>query len=39
MSKRQMSGNEITISENERWFKDGMTVEQVNAVPIGPEHW
>ncbi|KZS95872.1 DUF1348-domain-containing protein [Sistotremastrum niveocremeum HHB9708] len=39
MEKRQMSGNEIKISEDERWFKDGMTDEEVDALAIGPQHW
>lgn len=39
MEKRQMSGNEIKISEEERWFKDGMTDEEVDALAIGPQHW
>ncbi|KAL2209904.1 DUF1348-domain-containing protein [Sarocladium strictum] len=36
MRKRQMSGNEISISEEERWFKDGV---DVNSVEIGEAHW
>jgi len=36
MKKRQMSGNDVKISTVERWFKDGV---DVNEVPIGPEHW
>lgn len=36
MRKRQMSGNEITITEEERWFKDGV---DVNTVEIGEAHW
>ena len=36
MRKRQMSGNEITISEDERWFKNGV---DVNVVDISEEHW
>jgi hypothetical protein len=31
-----MSGNEISISEEERWFKDGV---DVNSVEIGEAHW
>ncbi|EMC94371.1 hypothetical protein BAUCODRAFT_545822 [Baudoinia panamericana UAMH 10762] len=34
--KRQMSGNDIEISENERWFKEGV---DVNAVHISEQHW
>ncbi|ESU07499.1 hypothetical protein FGSG_02108 [Fusarium graminearum PH-1] len=36
MKKRQMSGNNVKISEEERWFKEGV---DVNTVEIGPEHW
>jgi uncharacterized protein len=36
MWKRQMSGNDVKISDAERWFKDGV---DVNEVSIGPEHW
>ncbi|TFK53292.1 DUF1348-domain-containing protein [Heliocybe sulcata] len=36
MRKRQMSGNDVEISEEQRWFKDGV---DVNAVHIGEEHW
>lgn len=36
MSKRQMSGNDVKIVEEERWFKDGI---DVNQVEIGQEHW
>ena len=36
MRKRQMSGNDIEITEGERWFKDGI---DVNSVDIGEEHW
>jgi nuclear transport factor 2 (NTF2) superfamily protein len=36
MRKRQMSGNDIEITEEERWFKDGV---DVNLVEIGEEHW
>ncbi|KAF5588409.1 hypothetical protein FPCIR_7167 [Fusarium pseudocircinatum] len=36
MKKRQMSGNNVKISEEDRWFKDGV---DVNTVEIGPEHW
>lgn len=36
MRKRQMSGNEISITEEERWFKDGV---DVNSVEIGEAHW
>ncbi|GAA5825822.1 hypothetical protein JCM5353_002446 [Sporobolomyces roseus] len=29
MQKRQMSGNEVEIEEGERWFKDGVVVDDV----------
>jgi hypothetical protein len=34
-----MSGNNIEISESDRWFKDLTTDEEYDAVSIGPEHW
>ncbi len=36
MWKRQMSGNDLKISDAERWFKEGV---DVNEVKIGDEHW
>lgn len=36
MRKRQMSGNEITLEGEDRWFKDGV---DVDTVAIGEEHW
>lgn len=36
MRKRQMSGNDIEISEEERWYKDGV---DVNEVEISEKHW
>lgn len=36
MAKRQMSGNDVSISEDERWFKDGV---DVNSVDISERHW
>lgn len=36
MRKRQMSGNDVKISEEERWFKDGV---DVNEVDISEKHW
>lgn len=36
MRKRQMSGNDVEISDDERWFKDGV---DVNAVQISEKHW
>lgn len=29
MAKRHMSGNEISIKESERWFKDGVDIDEV----------
>lgn len=37
MEKRMMSGNDIEIGREERWFHEG--VEDVDTVEIGPEHW
>ncbi|KAK3363339.1 hypothetical protein B0T25DRAFT_37384 [Lasiosphaeria hispida] len=36
MRKRQMSGNDVKISDEERWFKDGVNV---NSVDISEKHW
>ncbi|RKU43253.1 hypothetical protein DL546_004472 [Coniochaeta pulveracea] len=36
MRKRQMSGNDVRIAKEERWFRDGV---DVNAVEIGEKHW
>ncbi|KIM98742.1 hypothetical protein OIDMADRAFT_20154 [Oidiodendron maius Zn] len=36
MRKRQMSGNDLPIQEEERWFKDDV---DVNKVQISEEHW
>ena len=36
MRKRQMSGNDVVIGEEGRWFRDGV---DVNEVQIGEEHW
>ncbi|EOA90980.1 uncharacterized protein SETTUDRAFT_25075 [Exserohilum turcica Et28A] len=36
MRKRQMSGNNMDIDEAERWFKDGV---DVNQVDISEAHW
>ncbi|KAJ3477358.1 hypothetical protein NLI96_g10517 [Meripilus lineatus] len=35
MRKRQMSGNDVEISEQERWFKDGV---DVDTVEISEKH-
>jgi len=39
MKKRQMSGNDVRISESERWFVDGATDDDVDKVNITEEHW
>jgi len=31
-----MSGNDVKISDEERWFTDGV---DVNAVEISEKHW
>jgi len=31
-----MSGNNVKISEDQRWFKDGV---DVNSVEISEKHW
>ncbi|KAF1962726.1 DUF1348-domain-containing protein [Byssothecium circinans] len=36
MRKRQMSGNDVEISESERWFANGV---DVNTVEISEAHW
>lgn len=36
MRKRQMSGNDVKIDEHDRWFRDGL---DVNNVPISEAHW
>ncbi|TQS33360.1 hypothetical protein Golomagni_06302 [Golovinomyces magnicellulatus] len=36
MKKRQMSGNDVKITDAERWFKDDI---DVNTVAITEEHW
>lgn len=36
MKKRQMSGNDVKISDHERWYKDGV---DVNTVDISEKHW
>ncbi|KAK9474428.1 uncharacterized protein V1510DRAFT_412199 [Dipodascopsis tothii] len=36
MAKRQMSGNDVPIAPEERWFNEGV---DVDAVEIGPSHW
>ncbi|KJZ78421.1 hypothetical protein HIM_02459 [Hirsutella minnesotensis 3608] len=36
MRKRQMSGNDVKIGQDERWFKDGVNV---NEVDISEKHW
>jgi len=39
MRKRQMSGNDMRISEAERWFVDGATDDDVDKVDITEKHW
>ncbi|KAI6799622.1 hypothetical protein KC363_g2764 [Hortaea werneckii] len=36
MRKRMMSGNDVEISDAERWFKDGV---DVNEAEISEAHW
>jgi nuclear transport factor 2 (NTF2) superfamily protein len=36
MRKRQMSGNNVQISNEERWFTEGV---DVNTVDISERHW
>lgn len=36
MRKRMMSGNDVKISEEERWFKEGV---DVDSVEISERHW
>ena len=36
MQKRQMSANDVVITENERWFKEGV---EVDEVVIEEKHW
>jgi hypothetical protein len=36
MRKRQMSGNDVKLADNERWFTEGVNV---NEVPIEEKHW
>ncbi|KAF3765111.1 DUF1348-domain-containing protein [Cryphonectria parasitica EP155] len=36
MRKRQSSINDVKISEDERWYKDGV---DVNTVDISEKHW
>lgn len=31
MAKRHMSGNEVTIFENDRWFRDGVNPDDVEV--------
>lgn len=39
MWKRQMSGNNVEITNEDRWFKDKTSDEEYDAASIGPEHW
>lgn len=36
MRKRMMSGNDVKIPDVDRWFVDGVNVDE---VVIGEEHW
>jgi hypothetical protein len=36
MAKRMMSANDVAITEEERWFKEGV---DVDSVEIGEKHW
>ncbi|KAM4054986.1 snoaL-like domain-containing protein [Hirsutella rhossiliensis] len=36
MRKRQMSGNDVKITDEERWYKEGVDVHQVD---ISEKHW
>lgn len=36
MRKRQMSGNDVVLEEAERWYKDGV---DVNEIEISEAHW
>lgn len=36
MEKRMMSGNDVKISDKDRWFKGSV---DVDSVKIGEEHW
>ncbi|KAK9447372.1 uncharacterized protein V1518DRAFT_420810 [Limtongia smithiae] len=36
MEKRHMSGNDLAISDGERWFKPGVDIE---SVELGPQHF
>jgi len=36
MRKRQMSGNDLKLEEHERWFAEGI---DVNEVEIDEKHW
>lgn len=37
MRKRQMSGNDVPISDNERWFKESVADE--DTVDVSEKHW
>ncbi|KAI1436923.1 DUF1348-domain-containing protein [Xylaria sp. CBS 124048] len=36
MRKRQMSGNDVAIKDEDRWFRDGV---DVDSVDISEAHW
>ncbi|GJJ09632.1 hypothetical protein Clacol_003856 [Clathrus columnatus] len=39
MRKRQMSGNEIEINDDQRWYKGKSSDEEYDQVEITEEHW
>ena len=39
MVKRQMCGNNIKIEEDERFFREDMSEEEVDNVFISERHW
>jgi uncharacterized protein len=39
MAKRQMSGNEIDIHSDQRWFYDGITEDEVDALKLNDNHF
>ena len=39
MSKRQMSGNNVKITEEERFYTEDMSEEELDKVHISDKHW
>ncbi|TRM60593.1 hypothetical protein BD626DRAFT_504588 [Schizophyllum amplum] len=39
MKKRQMSGNDVPIREDEKWYHQGWTPEEIDRVSISEKHW